>query len=265
MEREPGGRSAPDSGPESTAADPIGDNPWLRPGFLASCCVVAVILSLGFYVGVSKIAAGREGATVQASAASKAPPAGSRAGRNTGCALPDPVPDSPTDSPVTIDRRQTAWRYSNAMAYPVSPVYGPGRTSDQGFRYCFQHSAVGALFAAANSMAFDDVDAAQALAYSEYLLAEGPYRQQQLAEDYVPHDPDIRLQIIGYRILSYTGDEALVDIAARASTAQETMIISCVMDLVWQRGDWRLSTDRPDPTNVVRIGDTTGYSQWSAD
>lgn len=151
------------------------------------------------------------------------------------------------------------------MAYPTSSVYGPGRTSEQGFRYCFQDSAGGALFAAANSLAFDNANPSEARAWSEYMLAEGPYRQQRLSDDYVQNDPNIRLQIIGYRILSYTDNRALIDIAARASTPEETMIISCVSDLVWQRGDWRFSTAVPDPVNVVRVGDITGYAAWSAD
>jgi hypothetical protein len=239
------------------------ESPWLRPGFLASGCVVVVILALGVYVGISRITDHRADQDDTATVAPTSRSGATQAARSDRCGLPEPATTGA--EPIGLDRRHTTWRYSNVTAYPVSAVYGPGRTSEHGFRYCFQHSAGGALFAAANAIAFDNADVSQARAWSEYMVAQGPYRQQQLAGDYVPRDPDLRLQIIGYRILSYTADEALVDIAARASTAQDTMIISCVFDLVWQHGDWHFTTNHPDPVNVVRVGDTTGYSPWGAD
>ena len=234
-------------------------NPWLRPGFLLSSCAIVLIVALGIYVAVADVV--DHGAGPGAATAHPVPGrhvAAADTGSGSGCRLP-----APGTSKVAVRPGATIWRYSNAMAYPTSPVYGPGSTSAHGFRSCFQHSAGGALFAAANSLAFDNVDLTQARAWSDYMLAQGPYRQQRLAEEYVANDPDIRLQIIGYQIMRYASSDALIDIAARASTPQETMIISCVSDLVWQDGDWRFSTDQPESVNVVRIGDVTGYSAWS--
>lgn len=235
------------------------ENPWLRPGFLVSSCVVVLIVALGIYVCIVTVT-GRHQRTGSAASTHPVPGRSAAGDGRTRCGLP-----ASSTSDAVVDLRATTWRYSTAMAYPTSSEYGPGRTSEQGFRYCFQDSAGGALFAAANSLAFDNANASEARAWSEYMLAEGPYRQQRLSDDYVQNDPNIRLQIIGYRILSYTDTRALIDIAARASTPAETMIISCVSDLVWQRGDWRFSTAVPDPVNVVRVGDITGYAAWSAD
>jgi hypothetical protein len=231
-------------------------SPWLLPGFLVSSCAVVLIAALAIYVAVSNATDHGVRRTAEAGIApSPSPPS-----PDAGCRPPTTGPPKPV-----VDLRNTRWRYSDAMAYTASAVYGPAVESDHGFRICFQHSVGGALFSAANSLAFENTSPDLARDWSEYMLADGPYRHQLLTEEYVANDPDIRLQIIGYRILSYADNEALVDIAARASTAQETMIISCVSHLVWQRGDWRFSTDLPEPVNVVRIGDVGGYTAWRAD
>ncbi|MBO0810707.1 MAG: hypothetical protein J2P23_01535 [Microlunatus sp.] len=237
-------------------SEPSTQNPWLRTGFLVSGCVVVLIAALAIFVIATNVTDHGDPAEpgTAGSAASREPtPAGG------GCRLP-----AGNVAGVAVDLGTTTWRYATAIAYPTSPVFGPGANSGHGFRSCYQHSAGGAVFAAANALAFENTGPAQARAWSDYMLARGPYHDQLLAADYVPNDPNIRLQIVGYRILSYSRTGALIDVAARASTAQETMIISCLSQLVWQRGDWRFSTDVPDPVNVVRIGDLTGYTAWSA-
>lgn len=247
-----------------------GENPWLRPGFLVSSCVVAVIAALGIYIGVGSIGHDRGGRpTRQVSAAATAVQAGSRPATGTSQSASDADSicglSGGAGGAGDIDPVSTRWRYSNAVAYPTSAVYGPGRTSSQGYRYCFQRSPGGALFAAANSLAFDNSSIAEAKAWWEYVLADGRYRRARLAESYVPNDPTERLQIIGYRIMTYTGREAWVDIAVRTSGSDGGGVVSAVSHLVWQRGDWRLSTDELQSTNVARISDLTDYTAWSAD
>lgn len=247
-----------------------GENPWLRPGFLVSSCVVAVIAALGVYIGVASIGHASGDRTARhVSAAATAVPAGSPPAAGTSQSQSDadsicglPGADGGGDD---TDPASTSWRYSNAVAYPTSAVYGPGRTSAQGYRYCFQRSPGGALFAAANSLAFDNSSIAEAKAWWGYVLAEGRYRRARLTESYVPNDPTERLQIVGYRIMSYTGREAWVDIAVRTSGSDGAGVMSAVSHLVWQRGDWRLSTDELESTNVAAISDLTDYTAWSAD
>lgn len=240
------------------------ENPWLRPGFLVSSCVVAVIAALGIYIGITTTGDDHRDLPVQQVSTTSAvrPTAPSDTGTSGGdsiCGLADRA-----EAVDAIDLRPTTWRYSNATAYPTSPVYGPGRTSPQGYRYCFQRSPGGALFAAANSLAFDNSSIAEARAWWGYMLADGRYRQARLADSYVANDPSERLQIIGYRMMSYTSREAWVDIAVRTSTADGAAVLSVVTHLVWQRGDWRFSTDELESTNVTRISDLTGYTTWSA-
>lgn len=158
---------------------------------------------------------------------------------------------------------KAAWKYDGVVGYPASSTYGPGRTDAAGFRYCYQHSAAGALFAAAGSIAFNNRSKAAARAWSRYSLAEGPYRDQLLDSTYLPADPAVRPATIGYRLLSYDAEHAKVDLAVRLSTDEQTMLTSVVMDLVWQRGDWRFSTDVADSVQAARLADLTGYTGWS--
>lgn len=240
------------------------ENPWLRPGFLVSSCVVAVIVALGVYIGVAGVGDDHRRPPVQQHTGAGAVPAGTDS--STAASEVDSVCGLPDGSRNTgVDLRSTSWRYSNATAYPTSAVYGPGRTSGEGYRYCFQRSPGGALFAAANSLAFDNSSMAEAKAWWAYMLANGRYRQARLEDSYVAGDPTERLQIIGYRLMSYTSGEAWVDIAVRASTSDAAGVMSVVTHLVWQRGDWRFSTDELESTNVTRISDLTGYTAWSAD
>lgn len=68
--------------------------------------------------------------------------------------------------------------------------------------------------------------------------------------------------IQGFRILAYDGSSARVDVGSRGSVQGQTVTVSGVYELVWQDGDWKLSTDVPEPLNVAAIPDLTGYIAW---
>ncbi|MHA4915531.1 hypothetical protein, partial [Enterococcus faecium] len=90
-------------------------------------------------------------------------------------------------------------------AYPTSPTYGPGKTAPEGYRYCFQHSPVGALFAAANALAQGSATGNNA-AWSQYVLAAGPHRAELLAQGTTSSGTSgSRTTIQGFRLLSYDG------------------------------------------------------------
>ncbi|RRD28999.1 hypothetical protein [Actinomyces bowdenii] len=244
--------------------------PFTRPGFIASALVVALVLVLGAVLGILRTA--REEA---------APPAGASTG--------DPVPAATASTPgpegagasvcglggealgparldaaPQVDR----WDYQGTTAYPVSQVYGPAATSAEGYRYCFQRSAEGALLAAAGALA-TGTDEALARTWIEYFLAPGPYREQLLGEaparaSGAAPEGSARLRIIGFRLLSYTGDRASVDLAVWASTQGREITLSMVYHLQWSDGDWRLSSASPAPLDVVTIPDAAGYVSWGS-
>ena len=69
------------------------------------------------------------------------------------------------------------------------------------------------------------------------------------------------MQIAGFRILSYTGTAASVDLAFRVSTGA-TMVQA--FDLVWEDGDWkvRLTDEGELPSEMAQVPDLTGYIPW---
>lgn len=253
--------------------DPISVRRRPRPGFVIAAGVLVVILVLALVVVLHREAGrdraeaappARHGTTSGVGRPSAAPTgsptraAGAADGGDSICGLPDgPAIASEFTAPPAI------WRYDGVVAYPTSERYGPGASSPAGFRYCFQHSAQGALFSVAGSIAFNNRDRATSDAWSRYMLATGPYRERALHSRYVPADPTIRSRTVGYRMLSYDGEHAKIDLAVRIASTQQTVLSSIVVDMVWQRGDWRFSSDVPTPVQVTRLVDLTGYTGWS--
>ncbi|WP_091524421.1 hypothetical protein [Microlunatus soli] len=246
---------------------------------MIAATLVAVVVLLGVVV-VVRSADGRDDA---ASAAAGRPPTATSTPDPTASAVADPstdngpatparqridsgasvcgLPDAVRD-PAEFAAPKADWKYDGVAAYPSGPDYGPGRTSPAGFRYCFQHSPRGALFSAAGSMAFNNTGREASRAWSRYMQAEGRYRDRQLDGEYVPADPSVRSETIGYRMLSYDGDHAKIDLAVRVSTPQRSMTTSVMFDLVWQRGDWRFSSDVPESVQATRLVDLSGYTSW---
>lgn len=245
-------------------------NRWTKPGFVIATTLLGIVAMLGV-VAVVRSAGDRGESAAGATAARSPTAAPDRTGTD-----PTPSPEQPAVSgdsicgladaaadPAEFEAPDADWKYDGAVAYPSRRDYGPGRTSPAGFRYCFQHSARGALFSAAGSMAFNNTGAEASGAWSRYMQAEGPYRDSQLDDEYVPADPSVRSRTIGYRLLSYDHDRAKVDLAVRVSSPQQSVTTSVLLDLVWQRGDWRFSSDVAESVQVARLVDLSGYTAWS--
>ena len=68
-----------------------------------------------------------------------------------------------------------------------------------------------------------------------------------------------RLRIAGFRLLSYDGSSARVDLAVRASADGSDITLSMIYNLVWSDGDWKLSAESESPLDVATIPDVAGY------
>lgn len=259
-----------------TTADAGGTQagPFTRPGFIASALVVALVAVLGLTVGILTAARDdavppgaeptQEPALATAAATAAAAPGPEEAGASV-CGLGGEVP-----GPARLEAAPQAdrWDYQGTAAYPVSAVYGPAATSAQGYRYCFQRSPEGAVFAAANALA-TGTDEELARTWIDYFLAPGPYREQLLGDasaeaSQAPQGGSARLRIVGFRLLSYAGEEASVDLAVRASTQGRDITLSMVYHLQWSQGDWRLSAAVERPLDVVTVPDAAGYVSWGS-
>ena len=235
-------------------------SPFSRPGFIVAAVVIAVIAVAGAVLGViiasrpepSPIAAPSESPTSTQSTQV-------RGGGSSVCGLDGEV----LKGTVSI-APEAQWQYQGTTAYPTSSEFGPGATDPAGFRYCFQHSPEGALFAAANALS-QGSDSTVAAAWIKYFLAEGPYRDELLAAGggsgptSGSNNSGTRLKIVGFRILAYDGETARIDLAVTASVSGKKFTLSGAYELVWQNGDWKISADVAQPLDMATIPNTSGY------
>ena len=245
------------------ATDDNEQNPFTRPGFIAAAVVVAIVVVLGIVIAIVN------------------------ATRSDDPDLTEPSPTSPTTSAAptsepsdvaggasvcglegeelagTLSTAPAAdWAYQGTTAYPTSPEFGPGETSADGLRFCFQHSPTGALFMAANALV-QGSDPAVSQAWIEYGLADGPYREELIGQvGDTSGSQGTRMSLAGFRMLAYDGDTARVDLAVRASSEGQNLTLSGVYELVWQDGDWKISADVAQPLNTATVPDLAGYITW---
>ncbi|PPF42869.1 hypothetical protein C5B85_14925 [Pseudoclavibacter sp. AY1F1] len=180
------------------------------------------------------------------------------------CGLSELPPDSAADQSrwrLAI-APETSWRDVDVNLAPSSPEAGPGAVHDDGFAYCFQRAPEGALFAAANFLVQSNTQGLRAPMF-DYALVAGDHRDALLADADSTGDV-VRLQIVGYRMLSFDGESARVDVAQRVTVDGATNFIAAIVDLEWVDGDWRIPTDGPNPVRMQALSDVGGYTRWTA-
>ncbi|RJF44919.1 hypothetical protein D4740_01835 [Actinomyces sp. 2119] len=248
------------STPDTTGAEER--SPFTRPGFIAAAVVVALIAVAGVVVALTSTTRSQpptpaSSSSPPSSALSAPASAQSPGGGSSVCGLEGEVTEQARLSQAPdVDY----WDYQGTTAYPVSAEFGPGATDPAGFRYCFQHSPEGALYAAANAVSQGSDPTGEWL---NYVVAEGPYRDQLVSDTGTGEDSDeTRISIVGFRLLEYEGSTARVDIAGRATVEGQTLTVSGVYELVWQGGDWKLSSEVAEPLTLAEIPDTSGYVIW---
>lgn len=251
-----------------------------RPGFIVAALGVALLVVAGVVVSIQAVVGGDASGgdmTVGDEQRTPAPAGATQAGPEqllgdddaiatvspSRCGLREPE----QGSPLPADRQlviapETSWRDIDVNLAPSSPEAGPAAMHEGGFGYCFQRSAEGALFAAANFLVQANTPALRA-PLLDYALAAGQHREFLLAGS-GPEGTGVRLQIVGYRMLAFDGATARIDIAQRVSVDGATSFIAAVVDLVWIDGDWRIPSDEPAPVRLQSLGDVGGYVRWSA-
>lgn len=250
------------------AEDQDEQSPWTRGGFIGAAVVVAVVVVLGIVLAVTAVT-GRDDAQ-----ATPAPTPGASASEGVAAPAPSSPPPDDDGSVCGLDGEQldgtlatapdAEWQYQGTTAYPTSSTYGPGRTSEEGVRSCFQRSPAGALLMAANSLT-QGSDPATAPGWVQYAIADGDNRAQLVNDIVAPSGAtDSRIELLGFRLLAYDGDTARIDLAARTAADGATVTVSGVYELVWQSGDWKINSDVAEPLNVAMIPDLAGYISWRA-
>lgn len=236
-----------------------GGSPFARPGFLFSAALIALIVVLGVIVAIR--VAGDNSTSPPPTPPSPAPtssiPSASNDPAASVCGIP---PGTGTDELTTPPA--VTWAFQGTIAYPFSPEFGAGKTAAEGYRYCFQHSAAGAVVMAANALA-QGSDQEVGDEWVQYALGRGKYREQLLTRlGGTRGSEGTRVKVAGFRILSYEGNKARIALGIQASSQNQNLKASSVYELVWQDGDWKISADVERPLDVATVPDLSTYIPW---
>ena len=244
--------------------DDTQQSPFTRPSFIVGAVVVAAIIVAAIVLTVLNLNQDDDAT----------PPAPDPSSSATSSAAPEPSGDAGGASICGLEGVELSgnvttapaaeWAFVRTVAYPTSPEFGPADTGSEGYPMCFQHSPQGALFAAATALAVP-ADSALVQPWIDYALSEGAYREALLSEVGGNTDSSgVRLQLVGFRMLSYDGDTARVDLAVRGSSEGTTITASTVYELIWEDGDWKINANVANPFDFATIPDTSGYIAWGA-
>jgi hypothetical protein len=156
----------------------------------------------------------------------------------------------------------TTWATYGTMAAPVSTTIGPGIT-DTDVPYCYAHSPLGALYAAAGLLAVC-TDPAHRAPAARHLTATGPGRDALLRQISGntgvggAGSPD--QQIAGFRVTNYDPNSASIDLAVRDGQEYAHTLLA----LRWESGDWKVvPTDAGQLWAFQPLPNLSQYVPWA--
>ena len=156
----------------------------------------------------------------------------------------------------------TTWTLAGTTAAPAVDGAGPGVVDADGFRSCYARTPAGALVAAANYAALGAYPPVRDQ-FEREATVPGPGRDALLAAPDAGGDAStVRFQVVGFRVLRYTGEQADIDLALRSSNGA---LAGYVNYLQWTNGDWkvRLADDGDALATATQLSDVTGYLPWA--
>lgn len=236
-------------------------SPFKRRGFIAAAIIVGIILLAAIVVLVTTLTRPNGSSAIAPTALpnSSSSPAAGVSTEASICGLRGlDVENKLTAAP------SNSWLLVGTVAAPNDPTgFGPGIQAG-GSRSCYSHTAEGALFAAVNYIAIGS-DSRNLSKLSD-LLAPGKGKDAAVAaaakSSVAPSD--VRLQVAGFKVNSYSPDEAVVDVAWTV-TSQGGALVSYPTVLDWVDGDWKivLSDDGQPPFASSPLTNLGGYIPWS--
>jgi hypothetical protein len=234
-------------------------NPFRKPGYLAAAIVVGVIVLAAIIVLVTSLAGGGdEPDAPPATAAAPTPTGSANPADESVCGLEGFEEKTSLDGPP-----ENEWELVGTVAAPIDySGAGPGVIEQNGFRSCYARTAEGALFAAVGYVAVSsDI---RNLDRIPELLAAGPVRDE-LEQTPPPAEApsDSRLQVAGFKINSYTADEATVDVVYQV-TSENGALMSLPTVIKWEDGDWKVViTENGPPFAPSQVQNLGGYIPWA--
>ncbi|ANP74867.1 hypothetical protein [Cryobacterium arcticum] len=233
-------------------------SPFRSRGFIAAAIVIGVIVLAAIVVLVGGLFRDDNDTASAPTATTTATPTVDEADVSI-CGLPG------HDTENTLTAAPTnEWELVGTVAAPTDPNgAGPG-VVDDGIRSCYSHTAKGALFAVVNYFALAS-DARNSSALFD-LVEPGKGRDAAIAAQAAEPitSAGTRLQVAGFRINSYDGQEAVVDVAWSV-TSQGGALVSFPMVMHWAEGDWKivLTDEGTFPYTSSALTNLGGYLPWA--
>lgn len=233
-------------------------NPFTSRGFIFGAIIFGVLVLAAILLAVTSLGGGggqsAPATTATPSTATTADAVSDDA--ESVCGLPG------YDESGTLTAAPTTnWTIVGTMAAPSADATGPGVIEDDGLRSCYAHTVEGALFAVANLWAMG-TDGRLYSAVLERQTAPGAGRDAAIAAAIPQSNTGGSVQIVGFRVSSYTATEATIDIAFRSNTNQ---LLSFPAPVKWVDGDWKsvLTDAGQPPFRPSALTSLGGYIPWA--
>jgi hypothetical protein len=234
---------------------------WRQPGWQLSAAFLLVVLVMGL-LGLTLRGPGASAAGLprvelkDARALVKSGSSGGRTpGRPTGCSTDDRKTSRPTSAP-----RDVQWREVAGMNVPTSASAGPLLASGP-LWWCFARTPAGVVMAAHVIPA--QMRTPHWRAVAERQLVPGLGRDFLVALNSRQKKPDVSAGTFyqGFRITSYTSEEAVVDLLFKSAQGG---LLSTKVSLAWSEGDWKVV---PRSTGTLArtpspVADTRDFLMW---
>ena len=249
-----------------------------RPLIIVAAVLVGAFAILGVVLSVKTLTSGGE----QQSAASSAAETSEGESDSDETSADSKTDTSKTDSSANsdsvcglrsvkmegkLDRSpKIEWEYAGTTAFPVSKEFGPAAVNDDGIKYCFARTPEGASLAAAAGLGYTNNQETLTAWYEQGLLP-GPVKDELLAKHTQLSNTSgtSRIRISAFRLLSYDGNTAKVEVISTVSKNGSESHVSIVFPMVWVDGDWK--ADFPESflqgQSMAVIKNLYGYVQWS--
>ncbi len=188
-----------------------------------------------------------------------APTNAGQEGRPAGCTTGGSDQTIPTSPPTGV-----TWSLTAGFAVPSSVADGPTLHGPGGVRYCYSHTPLGAVLAASNLG--QGTGSPQEIQDASLKLSVVPnqYSAQVASTPAPPRDNRGSGQFAGFRIISYSPDQASIALAASIPGQTDSYPLLTVA-MQWYQGDWR-AVPQPGPTVVVTGSSATslaGFVPWA--
>ena len=230
-------------------------NPLMKPKFIISAVVVAILVALGIILPLLPKGSGNADPAPAASASTTSASTSPALASNASiCGLPPGNQDKPVSAPA-----DTHWELVSKFAVPTSPKqYGPGQTTPDGLRACFAHSPTGALYAGINIVVLGSAGRSDLLA--QHLVVGGPERDTMLGQPTTAAPQTAPFQLSGFKVLSYSADRAVIEYGVTTSNGS---MGSFPIAMQWQAGDWKWVPPATGQSESKQLSDLNDFIPWA--